>query len=149
LLLSSNVIASRIIIRIVHAFFNEARSNHDRRGAKDISAAAEAGDHFAEAIEIAKAFQEGRAAVLNSFVYAFVGDWARSREVSARVVDNSRAQGSMASLAGTFPLLVLGERDGIALLERLDGVEGLLAEADGRAWETPGWRAAATAATRR
>ena len=39
-------------------------------------------------------------------------------------------------------LLILGESEGIALLEGFAGVEGLLAEADGRSWATLGWQAA-------
>lgn len=39
-------------------------------------------------------------------------------------------------------LLILGESEGIALLEDFAGVEGLLAEADGRSWATRGWQAA-------
>ena len=38
-------------------------------------------------------------------------------------------------------LLILGPRDGIALLERLPGVEGMLADAAGRLWFTRGFRA--------
>lgn len=37
-------------------------------------------------------------------------------------------------------LLILGEKDGIALLERLPRIEGFLGEANGRQWMTTGWR---------
>ena len=37
-------------------------------------------------------------------------------------------------------LLILGEKDGIALLEQLPQIEGFLGEADGRQWMTTGWR---------
>ncbi|HXG19207.1 MAG TPA: FAD:protein FMN transferase [Methylomirabilota bacterium] len=39
-------------------------------------------------------------------------------------------------------LLILGEREGIALLEQLPGVEGFLSEADGRRWTTSEWNSA-------
>jgi thiamine biosynthesis lipoprotein len=39
-------------------------------------------------------------------------------------------------------LLILGEREGIALVAGQPGCEGLLVDADGGSWETPGWRQA-------
>ncbi len=36
-------------------------------------------------------------------------------------------------------LLILGERDGIALLESLPDAEGILIDAGGKTWETSGW----------
>lgn len=39
-------------------------------------------------------------------------------------------------------LLVLGERDGIALVAHSPGCEALLLDADGRRWSTPGWQRA-------
>jgi thiamine biosynthesis lipoprotein len=39
-------------------------------------------------------------------------------------------------------LLILGEEEGIALVEAQPGCHGLLVDADGRSWETPGWRGA-------
>jgi thiamine biosynthesis lipoprotein len=39
-------------------------------------------------------------------------------------------------------LLILGERQGIALVAAQRGCEGMLVDADGGSWETPGWRAA-------
>jgi thiamine biosynthesis lipoprotein len=39
-------------------------------------------------------------------------------------------------------LLILGEREGIALVGAQPGCEGMLVDADGGTWETPGWRAA-------
>jgi thiamine biosynthesis lipoprotein len=40
-------------------------------------------------------------------------------------------------------LLILGERDGIDLLESLPDAQGLLIDADGRTWQTKGFSAAA------
>jgi thiamine biosynthesis lipoprotein len=39
-------------------------------------------------------------------------------------------------------LLILGEVEGIALVAAQPGCHGMLADADGRTWETPGWREA-------
>jgi thiamine biosynthesis lipoprotein len=39
-------------------------------------------------------------------------------------------------------LLILGEVDGIALVAAQPGCHGMLVDADGRSWETPGWREA-------
>ena len=39
-------------------------------------------------------------------------------------------------------LLILGEVDGIALVAGQPGCHGMLVDADGRSWETPGWREA-------
>jgi thiamine biosynthesis lipoprotein len=39
-------------------------------------------------------------------------------------------------------LLILGEQEGIALVDAQPGCEGLLVDADGGSWETPGWREA-------
>jgi thiamine biosynthesis lipoprotein len=39
-------------------------------------------------------------------------------------------------------LLILGEEEGIALVEAQPGCHGLLVDADGKSWETPGWRSA-------
>ena len=39
-------------------------------------------------------------------------------------------------------LLILGEHDGVALLETLPDAQGILLDADGHAFETRGWRAA-------
>lgn len=39
-------------------------------------------------------------------------------------------------------LLILGEREGIALVAAQPGCDGMLVDADGGSWETPGWRAA-------
>jgi thiamine biosynthesis lipoprotein ApbE len=39
-------------------------------------------------------------------------------------------------------LLILGEREGIALVAGQPGCEGLLVDADGGSWATPGWRQA-------
>lgn len=60
------------------------------------------------------------------------------RDLLACVVAPSAAQAEALSKA----LLILGESEGTALLERLSGVEGLLLETKGRRWETRGWRQA-------
>ena len=39
-------------------------------------------------------------------------------------------------------LLILGEKEGIALVAAQAGCEGMLVDAEGGSWETPGWRAA-------
>jgi thiamine biosynthesis lipoprotein len=39
-------------------------------------------------------------------------------------------------------LLILGESEGIALVAAQPGCEGMLVDADGGSWETPGWRSA-------
>ena len=60
------------------------------------------------------------------------------RDLLACVVAPSAAQAEALSKA----LLILGESEGTALLERLSGVEGLLLETNGRRWETKGWQQA-------
>jgi len=57
------------------------------------------------------------------------------RDLLACVIAPDAAQAEALSKA----LLILGERDGIALMQHFPGVEGLLIEADGRQWMTPGW----------
>jgi DNA-binding CsgD family transcriptional regulator len=98
---------------------------------------------FAEASTIAEGFTTGRERVFNAFIYAFVGDFARSRAVTARMIEEQRAHGSLASLVGCFPLLGLGQlgegrlaaaaatvAEGLELAERLgfeNDATGLLA----------------------
>lgn len=57
------------------------------------------------------------------------------RDLLACVIAPTAAQAEALSKA----LLILGEQEGIALLQRLPGVEGLLIEARGRRWATAGW----------
>lgn len=57
------------------------------------------------------------------------------RDLLASVIAPSAAQAEALSKA----LLILGEHQGIALLQRLPGVEGLLIEANGQRWMTTGW----------
>lgn len=57
------------------------------------------------------------------------------RDLLASVIAPSAAQAEALSKA----LLILGERQGIALLQRLPGVEGLLIDANGQHWMTTGW----------
>ena len=58
------------------------------------------------------------------------------RDLLACIVAPSAAQAEALSTA----LLILGENEGLDLIERLDGVEGLLREAHGTQWMTTGWR---------
>ncbi|MBI3798840.1 MAG: FAD:protein FMN transferase [Deltaproteobacteria bacterium] len=59
------------------------------------------------------------------------------RDLLACVIAPNATQAEALSKA----LLILGEHKGIALLQRFPGVEGLLVEAGGRRWLTPGWTA--------
>ena len=58
------------------------------------------------------------------------------RDLLACVVASSAAQAEALSTA----LLILGEDDGLDLIEQLDGVEGFLREAHGKQWMTTGWK---------
>jgi len=80
-------------------------------GARGILAgqSAAARERFYEAIEIGTGFDAYRTMVLNAFVYLFVGDYARSREVSARWLEHARLRGSVSGLVGTYPLLVIAQ----------------------------------------
>ena len=60
------------------------------------------------------------------------------RDLLACVIAPTAAQAEALSKA----LLILGEREGIALLQRLPGVEGMLLETTGSSWMTSGWRRA-------
>ena len=60
------------------------------------------------------------------------------RDLLACIVASSAAQAEALSTA----LLILGEDEGLALIEKLDGVEGILLEADGERWMTTGWKRA-------
>ncbi len=60
------------------------------------------------------------------------------RDLLACVVGQNAAQAEVLSTA----LLVIGELSGIELLESIDGVEGMLIEANGGAWTTTGWKQA-------
>ena len=58
------------------------------------------------------------------------------RDLLACIVAPSAAQAEALSTA----LLILGEGEGLELVERLDGVEGILVEAHGEQWMTTGWK---------
>jgi thiamine biosynthesis lipoprotein len=60
---------------------------------------------------------------------------ALTRNLQACVVAATAAKAEALSKA----LLVLGEQDGIALLEKLPDTEGMLIEAGGKVWTTAGW----------
>ncbi|MBI3249679.1 MAG: FAD:protein FMN transferase [Deltaproteobacteria bacterium] len=66
------------------------------------------------------------------------------RDLLACVIAPNATQAEALSKA----LLILGEKEGIALLERLPGVEGLLNETQGRQWMTSGWQRATAFAAR-
>ena len=71
--------------------------------------AATAGVRFAEAIGIGRSFEGTRLHILNSFAYAFVGDFARSREASLVTIQLQRQLGAVASTVGAFPLVAMGD----------------------------------------
>jgi thiamine biosynthesis lipoprotein len=60
------------------------------------------------------------------------------RDLLACVIAPTATQAEALSKA----LLILGEREGIALLQRISGVEGMLLETTGASWVTSGWRQA-------
>jgi len=62
------------------------------------------------------------------------------RDLLACVIAPTAAQAEALSKA----LLILGEREGIALLQRLPGVEGMLMETNRGQWVTPNWQQAVT-----
>jgi thiamine biosynthesis lipoprotein len=57
------------------------------------------------------------------------------RDLLACVIAPTATQAEALSKA----LLILGEREGIALLQHFPAVEGMLIETAGSAWMTPGW----------
>lgn len=81
----------------------------------------------------------GQSVIVNGQRYGHVID-PRSgeplrRDVLACVLAPTAAQAEALSKT----LLILGEQEGIAFLQRLPGVEGLLVEASGQRWMTTGW----------
>ena len=58
-----------------------------------------------------------------------------TRRRQALVLANEAARAEVLATA----LLVLGEGEGLALAEGLEGVEALLLDGDGRSWRTSGW----------
>jgi FAD:protein FMN transferase len=60
------------------------------------------------------------------------------RDLLACVIAPTATQAEALSKA----LLILGEHEGIALLQRLPGVDGMLSETTGASWMTPGWQQA-------
>lgn len=60
---------------------------------------------------------------------------ALTRNLEACVVASSAAKAEALSKA----LLILGEKQGIELLAKLPGTEGMLVEAEGKMWMTTGW----------
>ncbi len=106
----------------------------------------DASGHFAGTVEIrdrslSVSGSLGQYVEIDGRRYGHVID-PRSGEAleSARVAVVLAADGASAE-ALSKALLVLGERDGIALVEKLDA-EGLLLDESGASFETAGWRAA-------
>jgi thiamine biosynthesis lipoprotein ApbE len=57
----------------------------------------------------------------------------RARIAMAIASDGTRAE------ALSKALLILGEQDGIALLEQIPDAEGMLVDESGASWQTSGW----------
>jgi DNA-binding CsgD family transcriptional regulator len=86
-----------------------ARTFIDGAAALFAGDAATAGDLLQDTLEIGRELRTGRPMVLKAFVHAFVGDYARSREVTAEAIARARADGKLGGQVGTFPLLILAE----------------------------------------
>ena len=71
--------------------------------------AATAGDLLQDTLQIGREFMSDRPMVLKAFVHAFVGDYARSREVTAEAIARARSDGRLGGQVGTFPLLIIAE----------------------------------------
>ncbi len=84
----------------------------------------------------------GRSALIGGRRYGHVLDprngMPQERRRQALVVAPDATLGEALSKA----LLILGEVDGVALVAAQPGCEGMLVDAEGGTWETPGWRAA-------
>jgi thiamine biosynthesis lipoprotein len=95
-----------------------------------------------QALSVSGSF--GQSVAVNGHRYGHVIDphtgEPLQRDLLSCVVAPSAAQAEALSTA----LLILGEHEGIALLERLPGIEGLLIEASGRRWMTTNWVQAVT-----
>jgi DNA-binding CsgD family transcriptional regulator len=81
------------------------------RGASALGAgdAVVAHDQFATAREVGSRFHEGRAQVLKAFACGLTGDYPEVRRVCLETLANQRAQGSVSSFGGVFPLLAIAE----------------------------------------
>jgi len=66
------------------------------------------------------------------------------RDLLACVIAPNATQAEALSKA----LLILGEHEGIPLLQRFPAVEGLLVEAGGQRWMTSGWASGTTGSSR-
>jgi thiamine biosynthesis lipoprotein len=71
--------------------------------------------------------------------YGHVIDPRSGRPLERRLVSAVVAPDATLAEALSKALLVLGEDEGMALLDGLPEVEGWLADADGRQWSTRGW----------
>jgi DNA-binding CsgD family transcriptional regulator len=86
-----------------------ARTFIDGAAALFAGDAATAGDLLQDTLEVGKELGTGRPMILKSFVHAFAGDYARSREVTAESIAQARADGRLGGQVGSFPLLIIAE----------------------------------------
>jgi DNA-binding CsgD family transcriptional regulator/tetratricopeptide (TPR) repeat protein len=105
--------------------------------------AALARDRFRAAREVGAGLRQGRPQVLNAFVCGLTGDYPEVRRVTTETIAGQRAQGSLSSFVGIFPLLAIAEvydgRLGAALAATAEGLE--LAERFGYENDITGCRA--------
>jgi DNA-binding CsgD family transcriptional regulator len=64
---------------------------------------------LAEAAELSEAFEEGRLQLLSAFVGGFRGDWEHMQRVSERAIALARVTGTLPSLTGVYPLVVMAQ----------------------------------------
>ena len=81
------------------------------RGAAALRAGetAAAHDRFEEAKEISSGFNEGRSQVLKAFACGLTGDYPEVRRVCLETIASQRAQGTVSSFGGVFPLQAIAE----------------------------------------
>jgi DNA-binding CsgD family transcriptional regulator len=101
-------------------------------GAGDVAAAH---DHFAAARDIGTRFHEGRPQILKAFACGLTGDYPEVRRVSRETLANQRAQGSVSSFGGIFPLLAIAELYEGRLAAALATLDEGLEIADRFGWE--------------
>jgi DNA-binding CsgD family transcriptional regulator len=89
--------------------------------------AALAHDHFRDARELGRRFEDGRPQIWNAFVCAVTGDYPGARQVARETIANQRAHGSLASHLLVFVVLGIAElydgRLGAALAATAEGAE--------------------------
>ena len=74
--------------------------------------------------------------------YGHVIDPRTGRPVERDLLACVVAPGAALAEALSTALVVLGEVEGLALVEGMEGVEALLLDANGNQWTTAGWEAA-------